>query len=361
MSEQKLTTESILAALSDVKDPGLDQNLVSKMLIQDIKVEHSQVRLTVVLISPLHPYKNQIEQEVRAAIESIDGVEKVVINFSVEVPTDGRKRGSDPIKNVVAIASGKGGVGKSTVSVNLAVALAQTGVKVGLMDADVYGPNVPLMMGVENVRAGPSPEGRITPIMAHGVKLMSIGFMVPPDQPIVWRGPMLHSAIQQFVNDVHWGELDYLFVDLPPGTGDAQLSLAQTVSVSGGVIITLPQQVSLDDARRGLELFKTLNIPLMGIVENMSYLELPDGEKMDVFGSGGGEKLGKVTGVPFIGGIPIDPAVRIGGDNGMPIVLSQPESAAAKMFMDIAADIALKTSVIAMSQKSQAVPISMVN
>lgn len=361
MSEKKLSQESILGALSDIKDPGINQSLVSKMLIRDIKAEGEEVSLTIVLISPSHPYKDQMEQEVRTALEGIDGVEKVDIDFTVEVPTDGRKRGSDPIKNVVAIASGKGGVGKSTVSVNLAVALALTGVKVGLMDADVYGPNVPLMMGVDHQRAGPNPEGRINTIEAHGVKLMSIGFMVPRDQPIVWRGPMLHSAIKQFINDVHWGELDYLLVDLPPGTGDAQLSLAQSIAVSGGVIVTLPQQVSLDDARRGLELFKSLNIPLMGIVENMSYLELPDGKKMDIFGSGGGEKLAKATGIPLIGEIPIDPAVRLGGDNGVPIVLSHPESAAAKVLNEIAVDIALKTSVIAMSQKSQAVPITMVN
>jgi ATP-binding protein involved in chromosome partitioning len=233
----------------------------------------------------------------------------------------------------VAVASGKGGVGKSTVAVNLAVALAQKDLKVGLMDADIYGPNVPTMMGVDRLPDTPGPK--LLPAEAYGVKLISIGFLVPPGQPLIWRGPMLHGAIRQFVQDVDWGELDVLVIDLPPGTGDAQLSLAQTLPLTGGVIVTLPQKVSLEDARRGLEMFRTMDVDVLGVIENMSYLELPDGDKMDVFGEGGGKDLAQDTGVPYLGGIPIDPAVRQGGDEGVPITISNPDSPAAQALLGI--------------------------
>jgi ATP-binding protein involved in chromosome partitioning len=234
----------------------------------------------------------------------------------------------------LAIASGKGGVGKSTVAVNLAVTLAKQGLRVGLLDADIYGPNIPTMMGVSEM---PQPEGgRLLPAIAYDVKLMSIGFLVPADQPLIWRGPMLHSAIRQFVMDVEWGELDVLIVDLPPGTGDAQLSLAQTLSLSGGVIVTLPQKVSLEDARRGLEMFRSMEVPILGVVENMSYLELEDGSQLDVFGKGGGRQLAEASQVAFLGEIPMDPEVRRGGDAGEPIVVAQPESNAAKAFVGLA-------------------------
>lgn len=234
----------------------------------------------------------------------------------------------------LAIASGKGGVGKSTVAVNLAVTLAKQGLRVGLLDADIYGPNIPTMMGVS---AMPQPEeGRLLPAKAHGVKLMSIGFLVPADQPLIWRGPMLHSAIRQFVTDVEWGDLDVLVVDLPPGTGDAQLSLAQTLSLSGGVIVTLPQKVSLEDARRGLEMFRSMQVPILGVVENMSYLELEDGSQLDVFGKGGGRQLAEASQVAFLGEIPMDPEVRRGGDSGEPIVVAKPNSNAATAFIALA-------------------------
>jgi ATP-binding protein involved in chromosome partitioning len=311
------------------------------------------------LTTPACPLKAKIERESREAVASVPGVGSVDIKLDANVPSDGRPRGllELPIRNAIAVASGKGGVGKSTVAVNIAVTLAQSGARVGLLDADIYGPNVPTMMGVSHL---PAPkENKLIPAEAYGVKMMSIGFLVKPDQPLIWRGPMLHSAIRQFLTDVDWGELDYLIVDLPPGTGDAALSLAQSLPLSGGVIVTLPQQVSLDDARRGVEMFRQLNVNVFGVVENMSYLELPDGSRMDIFGSGGGERLASQAGVPFIGAIPMDPAVRTGGDEGKPVVVTHPDSPVARALRQVAEDIAAKVSVAAVVQASF-VPINMV-
>lgn len=237
------------------------------------------------------------------------------------------------IHSAIAVASGKGGVGKSTVAVNIAVLLAQNGARVGLLDADIYGPNVPTMMGIHKMPLAPGQK--LIPPEAYGVKIMSIGFMVPEEQPLIWRGPMLHTAIKQFIQDVNWGELDYLIVDLPPGTGDAQLSLAQSISLAGGIIVTLPQKVSVEDARRGLEMFRTMEVPILGIVENMSYLTLEDGKQLDIFGSGGGKTLAEESQIPMIGTIPLDPLLREGGDSGKPIVVSHPDSEAAKALVSI--------------------------
>jgi ATP-binding protein involved in chromosome partitioning len=250
--------------------------------------------------------------------------------------------GRGNIQHAIAIASGKGGVGKTTVAVNLAAALAETGARVGLLDADIYGPNVPTMMGLTQLP--PPQDEKLIPAVSYGVKVMSIGFLVQAEQPLIWRGPMLHSAIRQFVDDVTWGELEYLIVDLPPGTGDAQLSLAQTMSLSGGVIVTLPQKVSLEDARRGLEMFRTMQVPVLGVIENMSYLDLPDGKRMDIFGQGGGERLASETGTAFLGAIPMDPHVREGGDAGVPIVIGHPESAVSTALKQAAIDLASKVS-----------------
>jgi ATP-binding protein involved in chromosome partitioning len=243
-------------------------------------------------------------------VKTLEGVERVEIFMDARVRSDGQFREmlALPIRNAVAVASGKGGVGKSTISVNLAVTLARKGAKVGLLDADIYGPNIPTMMGVEGLP--PPQNGRIIPAQAFGVKLMSIGFMVRPDQPLIWRGPMLHTAIRQFLADVEWGELDYLIIDLPPGTGDAQLSLIQNMPLSGGVIVTLPQKVSLEDAGRGLQMFRQLKVPVIGVVENMSYLALPDGSHMDIFGSGGGRLLAEKMNTKYLGSIPIDQEIR---------------------------------------------------
>ncbi len=351
--------EAILAALSKVQEPELHKDLVTLNMIRDITINGNDVSFTVVLTTPACPMKSRIEREAREAVMAVPGVSSVEIQMDSNVPSDGRSRGllDLPIRNAIAIGSGKGGVGKSTVAVNVAVVLAQSGARVGLLDADIYGPNVPTMMGVERL---PQPVGqKLVPAEAHGVKLMSIGFLVKPDQPLIWRGPMLHSAIRQFLTDVDWGELDYLIVDLPPGTGDAALSLAQSLPLSGSVIVTLPQKVSLEDARRGLEMFRQLEVTVFGVVENMSYLELPDGTRMDIFGGGGGQKLANAAGIPFIGSIPMDPNVRTGGDNGVPVVISNPDSPVSKALREIAENIAAKVSVSAVSQ-GNFIPINLV-
>lgn len=359
MTKNNITPEAVLAALSKVQEPELHKDLVTLNMVRDVTIHGDKVSFTVILTTPACPLKSRIEKESRAAVMTIPGVSAVEIKMDSNVPGDGRPRGllELPIRNAVAIASGKGGVGKSTVAANVAVVLAQSGARVGLLDADIYGPNIPTMMGVDHLP--PVKGDKLIPAIAHGVRLMSIGFLVRPEQPLIWRGPMLHSAIRQFLTDVAWGELDYLIIDLPPGTGDAGLSLAQSMPLSGGVIVTLPQQVSLDDARRGLEMFRQLDVPVLGVVENMSFLELPDGSRMDVFGSGGGERLAQESGVPFIGAIPMDPAVRVGGDSGTPVVISSPNSPVARALRAVAEDIAAKVSVAALSQNNL-IPISMI-
>ena len=360
MGEQKINQDAVLDSLSGIVDPILGFDYQENGLLRDIEVSEGKVSLTLVSIAYGHPAIEEVAKSVAEKISSLDGDAEVEINRVVEVPKDSRLKetGRSEIKTIIAVASGKGGVGKSTVSVNLAVSLARMGAKVGIMDADVYGPNIPMMMGVEQLPRQASNEF-IVPPETYGVKMISIGFMVKPDQPIVWRGPMLHSAIQQFVRDVAWGELDYLVVDLPPGTGDAQLSLIQTVSVTGGVIVTLPQAVSLEDARRGLEMFRQMEIPIVGVIENMSYLELPDGQVMDVFGAGGGEQLAEAAQVPFLGAIPMDPAVRQGGDAGKPIVVAEPDSKVSDAMQELAVQTALKIGHLALESKQDSLSISL--
>jgi len=359
MMAEKLTKEKILEALRQVQEPELRNDLVSLNMIQDLEIKGDLVQFRIILTTPACPLRSKIEGEARAAVLSVPGVRDVVIKMDSNVPNDGRSRGllQLPIRNAVAIASGKGGVGKSTVAVNVAVALAQAGARVGLMDADIYGPNIPTMMGVDKLP--PPTKEKLVPAKAYGVQVMSIGLLVKPDQPLIWRGPMLHSAIRQFLSDVEWDELDYLIVDLPPGTGDAALSLTQSLPLSGGIIVTLPQHVSLEDARRGMEMFRQLNVPILGVVENMSYLELPDGSRMDIFGSGGGEQLAKEGGVQFLGTIPIDAKVRVGGDSGKPVIIVDPTSPASCALRGIAEVIAAKISVAAI-ESNTVVPITIV-
>ena len=344
----KITRDAVLAALGKVQEPELHQDLVSLGMVRDLKIKGDAVSFSVMLTTPACPLRGKIEKESREAVEAL-GAKKVSVKLDSDVPNDGRMRGlvNTPIRNAIAVASGKGGVGKSTVAVNLAVSLAQSGARVGLLDADIYGPNIPTMMGAPNM---PNPvDGKLIPAESYGVKLMSMGYLVKPGQPLIWRGPMLNSAIRQFLSDVEWGELDYLIIDLPPGTGDAPLSLAQALPLSGVVIVTMPQAVSLEDASRGLEMFRTLDVPILGVIENMSYLTLPDGSKMDVFGQGGGEAMAKHYDVPFLGGIPLNPNVRIGGDSGKPIIITDPESDAAKALKSLAEAVAARISVSALT------------
>jgi ATP-binding protein involved in chromosome partitioning len=340
---KNITSESILAALGKVQEPELKRDLVTLNMIRDIEINDDTVNFSIVLTTPACPLRGSIEKQAREAVLAIPGVKLVNIKMDANVPNDGRNRGllNLPIRNAVAVASGKGGVGKSTVSANLAVALAQSGARVGLLDADIYGPNIPTMMGIHDIPG--TRDNKLIPAEAHAVKLMSMGFLVKPGQPLIWRGPMLNSAIRQFLADVEWGELDYLIIDLPPGTGDASLSLAQMLPLSGVVIVTLPQAVSLEDASRGLNMFQTLEVPILGVIENM---------RGEFFGSGGGEDLARMAKVPFLGAVPMEQSVRIGGDTGQPVVVSQPDSAAAKAFQAIAGQVAARISVEALNQKN---------
>ena len=360
MFTKGIQNDQVMVALSKVQEPELHKDLVTLNMIRDIKVNGDKVSFTIVLTTPACPLRSRIEKEAREAVMEIPGVKTVEIKMDANVPSDGRPRGllTLPIRNAIAVGSGKGGVGKTTVAVNTAVVLAQSGARVGLLDADIYGPNVPTMMGIHQLP--PPRDGKLAPAEAYGVQVMSIGLLVKPNQPLIWRGPMLHSAIRQFLTDVAWGELDYLVIDLPPGTGDAGLSLAQSLPLSGGVIVTLPQKVSLEDARRGLEMFHQLDVPVLGVVENMSYLELPDGTRMDIFGSGGGERLALETNTPFLGVIPIDSAVRSGGDLGEPVVISHPDSAVAQALKNVAEAIAAKVSVAALNASGNLIPIQMI-
>ncbi len=355
---KELTKESILGALGKVQEPELHQDLVTLNMVRNLEIAGDKVSFTIMLTTPACPLRVQIEKEAKQAVLAL-GAKTVEVKLDSDVPNDGRMRGlvNMPIRNAIAVGSGKGGVGKSTVAVNIAVALAQTGARVGLLDADIYGPNIPTMLGVDKL---PPPNGnKLVPAEAYGLKMISMGLLVKPGQPLIWRGPMLNSAIRQFLGDVEWGELDYLIVDLPPGTGDAALSLAQALPLSGAIIVTLPQLVSLEDASRGLQMFRTLEVPILGVIENMSYLDLPDGTRMDIFGTGGGEQLAQATQTTFLGKIPIDPSVRAGGDSGQPIVVAKPDSDAARLLTEIAEKVAAQVSVAALSGKNE-LPINIV-
>jgi ATP-binding protein involved in chromosome partitioning len=352
--------DEVLAALARVQEPELRRDLVSLDMVKDLKIDGGQVSLTVVLTTPACPLKGVMERDIRAAVGALPGVQGVQVNWDARVVGRGAMQGTVPMpaEHVVAVASGKGGVGKSTISVNVAVALAQAGARVGLLDADIYGPNTPMMLGVSYRPVQDNASGKLLPARAHGIELFSMGFLVQNEQPIIWRGPMLDKAIRQFLSDVAWSDLDYLIIDMPPGTGDAQLTVSQAFTLSGGVIVTLPQAVSQADARRGLEGFRQMDVPVLGVIENMSYLALPDGSRMDVFGQGGGRTLATAAGVPFIGEIPMDPQVRVGSDTGMPVVLSHPASPVAQALVAAAQDIAARLSVLSFMGQGNVIPIT---
>lgn len=352
-----LDASSVLDVLRPVQDPELRKSLVELNMIRNVTIDQGTVSFTLVLTTPACPLREFIVEDCQKAVKQLPGVEKVVVDVTAETPQQKSlpdRTGIDGVKNIVAISSGKGGVGKSTVAVNVAVALAQAGAKVGLIDADIYGPNTPAMLGLAKAQVSVQQGAKgevLEPAFNHGVKLVSMGFLIDLDQPVIWRGPMLNGIIRQFLYQVNWGELDYLIVDMPPGTGDAQLTLSQAVPMAGAVIVTTPQTVALLDSRRGLKMFQQMGISVLGIVENMSYFippDLPD-RQYDLFGSGGGEKTSRELNVPLLGCIPLEISLRQGGDAGVPIVVGEPESASAKALVAIASQIAAKVSVAALS------------
>lgn len=368
-----ISDKDVMSALSRVNEPELHKDLVTLNMIKDLKIVGNDVAFAIELTTPACPLKDVMEKDARAELARIKGIGKISIEWTSNVMANARVRSAlqVPVKNIIAVASGKGGVGKSTVAVNLAIALGKMGARVGLLDNDVYGPNVPIMLGLPTAqmsRDGKQPiysvqttQGKLVPMDAYGIKVMSIAFAYPIEQPLVWRGPMLHAAIRQFLQDVQWGELDYLIVDMPPGTGDAQLSLGQVVQGVMGIIVTTPQLVSMSDALRGLAAFEQLQIPIIGVVENMGpYVDAKTGAKVAMFGEGGGERLAKMKSVPFLGSIPLDPMVRLGGDSGKPILVADPDSVTSKRFMDIAQQVAARVSVINYTAGG-AVPISVID
>lgn len=344
----ELSPEAVKKALQEVKYPGFTRDIVSFGLVKDVQIDGAKVNVHLVLPKPDEKLKNEIGDAVNTVVMGIPGVSDVGIEISARQPKAAPAQGQQQeqksaklpdIKYYIAVASGKGGVGKSTVAVNIAVAMAKMRDRVGLMDADIWGPSIPTMLGVKD-RPKATEDNKIVPLNKYGLKLMSIGFLVNEDETVIWRGPMVHGAIKQFIEDVIWDDTDHLVIDLPPGTGDAQLSLVQTAPLSGGLIVTTPQDVALIDVKRGVQMFRKLNVPILGIVENMSYLEQQgEGEPIDIFGRGGGKKMAEQFDVPFLGEIPIDPDIRIGGDSGVPVVESHPDSTAAKAFTKIAETI----------------------
>ena len=337
-----LSQDTVLSALKAVKYPGFSRDIISFGLVKDISVANGAVSVALQLTSPNPDAARQIKADAEEVLKKLPGVNHVVVE--VRQPATAQAAGGTPfanqtkmpgVKRIIAIASGKGGVGKSTCSANLACGLQHLGAKVGLLDCDIYGPSIPLMMGVYE-RPTVNADERLVPPMAHGVKVMSIGLLLTDDQPVIWRGPMITKTIQQFLLAVEWGELDFLLVDLPPGTGDAQLSLCQTVPLDGGVIISTPQEASLGVVRKGIAMFKKVNVPIIGLVENMSYFTTPNGERVEIFGHGGAKEEAARQNAPFLGQIPLFTEIREAGDRGTPVVVAAPNHPAGRVFIEIA-------------------------
>jgi ATP-binding protein involved in chromosome partitioning len=340
-----LTQADIQNALKAVKYPGFSRDIVSFGLVKEISAANGAVSVSLQLTSPNPDAARQIKEESERVLKALPGVNRV--HIEVQQPAAGQATPANPfanqnrvpgVKRVIAIASGKGGVGKSTVSANLACALKQLEARVGLLDCDIYGPSIPLMLGVHE-RPTISPQEQLVPPVGHGVKVMSIGLLLTDEQPVIWRGPMITKTIQQFLMAVEWGELDFLLVDLPPGTGDAQLSLCQTVPLDGGVIVTTPQEASLGVVRKGIAMFNKVNVPILGLIENMSYFTTPNGDRVEIFGHGGGQTEAGRQHLPFLGEVPIFTEIREGGDQGVPVVVSAPGGPAAEAFIKIAVSI----------------------
>jgi len=349
-----LSPAQVLQRLSAVNDPELQRDLVSLGMIRDLRVEGSDVRFTVRLTTPACPLRAQIERDCRSALSDLPGLRRVTVAFDADVTRDERLSPLG-IRNIIAVASGKGGVGKTTCAVNLALALSRRGARVGILDADIYGPNVPLMLGLQDDRPGASRDG-MQPLERYGVRVMSMGFLLRSDQPVIWRGPMLHKALAQLVMDTAWGELDYLLMDLPPGTGDVPLSLAQIVPITGAVVVTTPQAVALADVQKGIAAFRQMNVPVLGVVENMSYFVCDCcGKRHDLFAHGGGRRMAEQLGVALLGEVPLHQAVREGSDAGAPIVSARSDHPAAEAFVAIADAMAAKISLLNFQRKTPGV------
>jgi ATP-binding protein involved in chromosome partitioning len=347
-----VTSEQVLDALRPIVDPDFDKSIVDLGFVKDIHIDGSRVSFAIELTTPACPVKAEFERAATERVEALDGVSEVAVSMTAQTrnTTSLHAPSADVlpgVRNTIAVASGKGGVGKSTTAVNLALALHRQGASVGIMDCDVYGPSLPLLMGI-NERPQ-AVDQKILPLEAHGIKLMSMGFFLTDDSPVIWRGPMVHGLIRQFLTDVIWGDLDYLVLDLPPGTGDAALTLTQQAPLSGAVIVTTANDLSLIDARKGLQMFDKVDVPVLGIIENMSYFTPPDlpDRKYYIFGQGGGKRIAKELGVDFLGELPIDPRVVENGDLGRPIVVSEPECQVSETFIELAGTLARKLSVIA--------------
>lgn len=351
----EVSEADVMAALGAVQEPELGKDLVTLKMIEDLKIDGGRVSFKVVLTTPACPLKARIEREVREAVEKVPGVRDIDLNFTSRVlpsrfAAGGGRQALPGVAHAIAVASGKGGVGKSTMSVGIAIALQQSGARVGLLDADVYGPNLPMMMGVEKPPSQMGPK--IYPAESHGVKLMSMGFFLQGSEAAVWRGPMVGKAVQELLSTVVWQDLDYLIIDLPPGTGDASLTLAQTVPLSGAVIVTTPQDVALSDVSKGVEMFKKLNVPLLGLVENMSYFVCPHcDERTEIFGHGG-ELTAKRLDLPFLGEVPLHSAIRQGGDTGQPLLITAPDSPQARAIRSVAENMAARISVLNLKNRS---------
>ena len=354
-----VTETAVLGALMAVKDPDLHQDIVTLGFVKNLRIDGGRVSFSIELTTPACPVKDQMRDQSHALVSALPGVTAVDVEMTASVraaaAADGGRAPVEGVKNVIAVGAGKGGVGKTTVAVNLALALAKCGSRVGMIDGDIYGPNVPLMLGINEQL---TTDGRkILPAEKYGIQVISMGFMTTDDSAVIWRGPMLHGAIQQFFREVRWNDLDYLVVDMPPGTGDVALSLSQTVAVAGAVVVSTPQLVSLADSRRAVRMYQKLSIPTLGIIENMSHFVCPNCQhEADIFGHGGAQTMAEQMNVPFLGRIPIYQPIREGGDTGNPLVLSEPDSPAAKAFMAAAERVAAEVSIASYRRAPTAVP-----
>jgi ATP-binding protein involved in chromosome partitioning len=349
-----VTEAAVLDALKIVRDPDLNRDIVSLKFVKNLRVSGGHVAFTIELTTPACPVKDQMRDQARAAVEQLPGVTSVEIEMTAQVRStisaDLSKAPVEGVKNIIAVGAGKGGVGKTTVAVNLAIALSQFGGRVAIIDADIYGPNVPIMLGIDTQLTADG--DKIRPAEQYGIQLVSMAFMTDGDSPVIWRGPMLHGVIQQFFRQVRWTGIDYLIVDMPPGTGDIALSLSQTVPVSGSVVVTTPQTVSVADTRRAVRMYQKLNVPTLGLIENMSHFVCPScRHESDIFGKGGGETLATDLDVPFLGRIPIYEPIRVGGDTGVPITVGEPNSPASQAFRSAAERLAARLSIAAFTKK----------